>query len=91
MDGGLEVDGRNDVPVAYQKHGEGDRYINGVPQYEPIVEEQAPQLSSPGKRFRMLRSITLFLSIALALALVPAVVVAGVAGSMAAKRNTRCV
>ena len=91
MDGGFEVDGRNDAPVAYQKHGEGDKYINGVPSYDPIQEEQALQPSSPGKRFCMLRSITLSLSIALALALLLAVVATGVAGSMAAKRDTRCV
>ena len=90
MDGGLEVDGRNDAPVAYQKHGEGDKYINGMPRYDPIQEEQPPQPNLPGKRFCMLRPNTLFLSIALALALLLAVVAAGAAGSLAAKRDIRC-
>ena len=91
MEFGLEVDGRDNSPVAQQQHGEGDKYIEGIPQYDAIEDEQAPQQPPRDKRFCMLRPITLLLSIALFLALVLAVVVAGVAGSLAAKRDTRCV
>ena len=89
MDAGLEVDGRTHAPIAYQKHGESDKYIDGLPQHDITHEEQAPQRPPQGKRYCRLRLTTLLLSIALALALVLAAVAAGVAGSLAARRGTR--
>ncbi len=89
MDGGLEVDGRNDLPFSYQKIGETDKYFNGT-QHDPVYDTKyAPQQPSQHKRFCGRRPDTFFLSIALALTLALAVVAASFAGSLAAKRGTR--
>ena len=88
MEGGLEVDGRNNLPVPCQKQGEGYKYYNG--------EEQCDQHScnrcfsdprTQSRQFCGLRPVTFFLSIALALFVVLAAIAAGAAGSLAAKRG----
>ncbi len=92
MDGGLEVDKRTNLPIPCKVPSEGDNYINEItqdhlntPQEHLIAPQQPPQ----GKHFCGLRPTTLLLSIAFASTLVLAAVAAGVAGSLAAKRDTR--
>lgn len=85
MEGGLEVDGRNSLPVPCQKQREKYKYYNGEEQCDQhpcnrFASDPRPQ----SRRFCGLRPVTFFLSIALALFVVLA---AGVAGSLAAKRG----
>lgn len=88
MDGGLEVDGRNNLPIAYQKHGEDYKYYNGEEQHDqPPFKQNSPELPTKTRRFCRLRPTTFFLSITLAMFVVLTVVAAGVAGSLAAKRG----
>ncbi len=93
MDGGLEVDGRNNLPIPYQKHGEDSKYYNGEEQgARPPYEPDPSEPHSQSRHFCGLRAPTLLLSIALAIFVVLAGVAAGVAGSLAAKRgDTRLV
>ncbi|KAF6227619.1 hypothetical protein HO173_012148 [Letharia columbiana] len=93
MDGGLEVDGRNNLPIPCQKHGEDYKYYNGGEQHDqPSYEPYSTEPLAKSKRLCGLRPPTFFLSIALAVSVVLAVVAAGVAGSLAAKRgDTRTV
>lgn len=88
MDGGLEVDGRNNLPIPYQKHDEDSKYYNGEEQgTRPPYEADPSEPHSQSRHFCGLRPPTLLLSIALAIFVVLAVVAAGVAGSLAAKRG----
>lgn len=88
MDAGLEVDARNDLPVAYAKHGEDYKYYNGEEQLDQSLYRTYPsQSNSKGRRLCGLRPVTFILSIALAISVVLAGVAAGVAGSLAAKRG----
>lgn len=88
MDGGLEVDGRNNLPIPCQKHGEDYKYYNGGEQHDqPSYEPYSTEPLAKSKRLCGLRPPTFFLSIALAVSVVLAVVAAGVAGSLAAKRG----
>ena len=87
MDAGLEVDARNDLPLAYAKHSE-DKYYNGKEQVDqPPYGTYRSQSNSRGRRFCGLRPVTFIPSIALAISVVLAGVAAGVAGSLAAKRG----
>lgn len=88
MDGGLEVDGRNNLPIPYQKHGEGYKYYNGEEQHDqPPFKQYSPEPHTKSRRFCRLRPATFFLSIALAVFVVLTVIAAGVAGSLAAKKG----
>ena len=88
MDGGLEVDGRNNLPIAYQKHGEDDKYYNGQEQLDqPRYKTYSSKPNSRSRRICGMRPVTFILSIALAISVVLAGVAAGVAGSLAAKRG----
>ena len=93
MEGNLEVDARTNLPIPYQRHGdgEGDKYTNGMPPVSPDQENHATQRPLQVQRFFGLRPPTFFLSIALALALMLAVITAGIAGWMASQRDTGCV
>ncbi len=87
MDGGLEVDKRTNLPIPCQNPSEGNNHINEIPQDHLNVPQQPPQ----SKHFCRLRPTTLLLSIAFASTLVLAAIAAGVAGSLAAKRDARYV
>lgn len=88
MDGGLEVDARNDLPIAYPKHGEDSKFYIGDEQlHQPPYKTHPSEPNPRGRRFCGLRPITLILSIALTISVVLAGVAAGVAGSLAAKRG----
>ena len=87
MEGRLEVDRRDNLPVPCQKQSEDYKYYNG--------EEQCDQhpcnrdSSDPRPQSRQvcgLRPVTIFLSIALAVFVVFAAIAAGLAGSFAARR-----
>ncbi len=95
MDSSLQVDGRSDLPIPYLEHGhgEGDKYINGMPPNSLDQENHTAQRRPQVKRFRGLRLPTIFLSIALAIALILAVIAAGIAGRLASERerDTECV
>lgn len=88
MDGGLEVDGRHNLPIPHQKHGEDSKYYNGEEQHDqPPYQAYSTEPRTKSRRFCRLRPTTFFLSIALAVSVVLAAVAAGVAGSLAAKRG----
>lgn len=87
MDGGLEVDGRNSLPIPLQRHGENYKYYNGEEEdNQPQHKFHPSETTSLDRRFYGLRAPTFFLSIALAVFVVVAVIALGVAGSRAAKR-----
>ena len=88
MDGGLEVDGRNNLPIPYQKDGEYPKYYNGEEQGDqPPYKSDSSVPHSQSRHFCGLRPATFVLSITLAIFVVLAGVAAGVAGSLAAKRG----
>ena len=88
MEGGLEVDGRNSLPVPCQKQSEGYKYYNGEEQCDRHPCNRCSSDPRPQSRQVCgLRPVTLFLSIALAVSVVLAAIAAGVAGSRAAKRG----
>lgn len=89
MDGGLEVDGRNSLPIPLQNHGEGYKYYNGEEQHAQSTYKPYPPKPNPqSRRFCGLRLPTFVLSIALAVFIVVAAIALGVAGSLAAKRGS---
>ena len=88
MESGLEVDGRNSLPVPCQKHGEDYKYYNGEEQCDQHPYNRcSSDPRSQSRHFCGLRPVTFFLSIALAVFVVLAAIAAGVAGSLAAKRG----
>lgn len=88
MDAGLEVDGRNEMPILYQRQGQNHKYYNEEDRHDQSPHK--PYSTEPptkSKRSCGLRPATFILSIALAVFVVLAVVAAGVAGSFALERG----
>ena len=87
---GLELDRRNDSPIAFSKPDEGEKYVF-YPQPNGAQTSQIPIPSQSGpfsKRLYGLRLSTVILSAALAVVTVLAVIAAAVGGSLAAKRGS---
>ena len=52
MNGGFEVDGRNDLPIPYQKHGQDFKYYNGEEQDDqPSYKADSVESHSQSKCF----------------------------------------
>ena len=90
---GLELDRRNDLPIAFSKPDEGEKYAF-YPQSIGAQTSQIPISSQPkpfSKRFYGLRLSTVILSVTLAVVTVLAIIAAAVGGSLATRRGHRYV